>query len=313
MDDITVFLGAGFSRVAGFPLATEILDVEIAIDTKKRADLQSRVQYEWSNWRSDTRTNVEEYLAMLQIEGAKPWYDAQAYVALVIAAQQSTIRWVGDRVRYIQNGIQRAPTIESYTHIWQWIEERYFLKSVVTTNYDLLAEQGLRIEPRPKLGLPGFHYGKIGEIMKGGGYPSYSHVRPLQLNGRVPLHKLHGSVNWAGAAALHSKYWDPRPAIKGDCALIAPAASKSIPKGFSDIWERASHDLERSNVWLVIGYSLPPYDKAVRSLFQDSVSHVNSVLIANPAPLVVERFSELLPNCDVESYPGFPEFLYKKD
>lgn len=311
MDDITVFLGAGFSRAAGFPLANEILDVEIAIDTKKRADLQSRVQHEWSNWRSDTRTSVEHYLAMLQIDGLKPWYDAQAYVALVIAAQQSTVRWVGDRVRYIQNGIQRVPAIESYTHIWKWVGERYFLKSVVTTNYDLLAEQGLRIEPRPKLGLPGFNYGKVGEILEGGGYPSYSHVRPVQLNGDVPLHKLHGSINWAGAAALRAKYWDPRPAITGDCALIAPVASKSIPQGFIDIWERASHDLQRSNSWLVIGYSLPLYDKAVRALFQDSASHVKTVLIANPDPLVAKRFSELLPSCEVKSCPGFPEFLYK--
>ena len=118
MDDLTVFLGAGFSRIAEFPLADEILDMEIAIDTKKRAGLQSRVQHGWSNWRSDTRTSVEHYLSMLQIEGLKPWYDAQAYVALVIAAKQSTVRWVGDRVRYIQNGVQRAPTIESYTQIW---------------------------------------------------------------------------------------------------------------------------------------------------------------------------------------------------
>ena len=127
--------------------------------------------------------------------------------------------------------------------------------SVITTNFDVLAERGLRHVPRPRVPRPGFNYGFGPEDLAGGGYPSYSHIQKIRAAGHVPLLKLPGSVSWSVRDGEFVKYHDCRPAIRGDAAIVAPIVGKTVPAYLQPTWAIAKTHLGRARTWIVIGYS----------------------------------------------------------
>jgi hypothetical protein len=103
------------------------------------------------------------------------------------------------------------------------------------------------------------------------------------------------------------KYHDCRPAIRGDAAIIAPVTNKQIPEIFQNIWTSAVRALSETSVLLVIGYSLPPYDLAVRDLIKANLPASARVHVFDPAASVASRYANLLPKHDVTPHPGLPE------
>ena len=177
--------------------------------------------------------------------------------------------------------------------------------SVVTTNFDVLAERGLRHVPRPRAKRPGFHYGFGPENLAGGGYPSYSHIQKIRAHGYVPLYKLHGSVSWSVRDGELVKYHDCRPAIRGDAAIVAPIVEKTVPGYLRPTWAAAGQHLGRARIWIVVGYSLPWYDEAVRSLLGEATQSDTTIHVFDPDPDVASRFRAL--THDVRSHPGIPD------
>ncbi len=202
---ITVFLGAGFSAVGGVPLASELFAYEPTVDKITRQRLVERVQSGWRHWRGTHDGQPEEYLAQLQSYGGKVWFDAQWYVGLLITLAMSDVDQVGLNPTIIRHNINRTTNISSHEAFWTTLFRRTERVSIVTTNYDILAERGLRNRPRVRLPRPGFHYGDGDEELAGRGYPSYAHIQKITASGRVPILKLHGSVSWAvdGSKVIH--------------------------------------------------------------------------------------------------------------
>jgi SIR2-like domain len=178
--------------------------------------------------------------------------------------------------------------------------------AVVTTNYDIIAERGLRNEPRPRVPRPGFHYGDGPERLSGGGYPSYSHIKPLTVSGSVPLLKLHGSISWSVEHGSIVRYRDCRPAIRGDAAIIAPVTQKTLPTYLETTWDRAKAALSSARTWIVVGYSLPAYDEMVRNLLKESAVNTPDVHVFDPDPSVAHRYRSLLRECTVRAHKGLP-------
>jgi hypothetical protein len=172
----------------------------------------------------------------------------------------------------------------------------------------VLAERGLRHRPRPRISRPGFHYGFGPEVLEGGGYPSYAHIRKISTGGSVPLLKLHGSVSWSVQCGELVKYHDCRPAIRGDAAIVAPVASKTLPAYLQSTWDLAGRLLAQSSTWIVVGYSLPPYDQLVRDLLASN-HRAQAVYVFDPDPLVADRFRSLLPASLVAAKRRVPEGL----
>ena len=178
---------------------------------------------------------------------------------------------------------------------------------MVTTNFDILAERGLRHIPRPGVKRPGFHYGFGKEIQEGGGYPSYSHIREVAAAGNVPLLKLHGSVSWSVSDGVLVKYFDCRPAIRGDPAIVAPIIEKTVPDYLVPAWKAARKHVANARTWIVVGYSLPVYDKAIRSLFREASGSETTIHVFDPDQTVASRFRDL--TCNVYAHPGLPDGL----
>jgi len=305
---VTVFLGAGFSCLGGVPLARQLFDAEPRVDRITRRRLVQRVLGAWSDWHDQTGGQPEEYLAHLQVLGGKPWHDAVWYVGLIIALHMGRVEYVGMKPAITRHSVDRTTRLSEHEDFWSAIFRRRDDIAVITTNYDVLAERGLRHRPRPLVPRPGFHYGFGPEVLEGGGYPSYAHIRKISTAGSVPLLKLHGSVSWSVQRGELVKYHDCRPAIRGDAAIVAPVTSKTLPAYLKSTWELAGRFLAESSTWLVVGYSLPLYDQLVRDLLA-SRQRGQSVYIFDPDPQVADRFRSILPASVVTPQRRIPDGL----
>ena len=68
------------------------------------------------------------------------------------------LRFVGANLTVTKHNLDRRsfPALETF---WDILFGVLTEVSVVTTNFDILAERGLRHVPRPRAKRPGFHYG----------------------------------------------------------------------------------------------------------------------------------------------------------
>lgn len=304
---ISILLGAGYSYVGGVPLASQLFDRKPLVDRITRRNLVEGVQAGWVSWHEQNEGAPEQYLAFLENRHDKQWTDAIWYVGLIIALATSRVERVGRNPTITRHNIDRTTQVPVLEEFWSTIFRRTEDINVVTTNYDILAERGLRHEPRPRVPRPGFNYGEGPEILAGGGYPSYSHIQRISVEGRVPLLKLHGSVSWGFRDRKLVKYHDCRPAVRGDPAIVAPVTSKKIPTWLEATWDLASHALSKSDVWIVVGYSLPNYDLLVRELLRSSGSHSPQIRVFDPNPQVSSKFASLIPGAKVSSHQGLPQ------
>src|SRR4051812_5440702 len=87
-----IFLGAGFSRVTGVPLAGELFDEEPVVDRITRQRLVDSVRSRWVAWHERTGGAPEEHLAELETYGGATWREATWYVGLVIALRMGHLR-----------------------------------------------------------------------------------------------------------------------------------------------------------------------------------------------------------------------------
>ena len=271
-----------------------------------RRALVERVHAKWLDWRSRNARTTEEYLAELAATDPTAFRDAARFVGLAIALHMGQLRLVGVNPTIVKHNLDRtAPAaLEAF---WRVLCRALTDFSVVTTNFDILAERGLRHVPRPRIRRPGFHYGFGPEHLAGGGYPAYAHIQKIRAAGNVPLFKLHGSVSWSVRDGELVKYHDCRPAIRGDAAIVAPIIEKSVPAYLLPVWTAAGQHLADAGTWIVVGYSLPPYDRAVRSLLIAAARPGTSIHVFDPDPAVASRFGTLVR--DVRAHPGLPNGL----
>lgn len=295
--------------MGGVPLASQLFDRQPNVDVISRQRLIERVLQGWNKWHALTGQTPEQYLSVLESNGGQQWHDATWYVALVIALRMGRVELVGMSPKITRHNINRTSGVTAHEQFWTTIFSCTEDVSVITTNYDVLIERGLRHKPRPRVPRPGFHYGCGPEQLEGGGYPSYAHIQRIRVEGRIPLLKLHGSVSWSIKGDRIIRYHDCRPAIRGDAAIIAPITEKSVPKIFQPVWDCAASTLTNSDNWIIVGYSFPPYDLAVSELFRSSATRGVRVHVLNPDPAVADRVSALLPNAIVEWYRGLPDAL----
>ncbi len=313
MPEIAVFLGAGFSAILGVPLASQLFENRPEVDKISRARLLDRVLAGWSSWQHQNNGTPEEYLAYLQEGANATWHDAVWYVGLRIAISLGRLERVGGILTFTRHNIDRTTGSPIHEAFWSTIFRHTLDIAVLTTNYDILPERGLRHEPRPRALRPGFHYGDGPEELHGGGYPAYTHIQKIETRGTVPLLKLHGSVSWSYQGDTIVRYHDCRPAIRGNPAIVAPVVSKSLPSALHGIWKHANLALALSPRWLLIGYSLPDYDKLVRDLLQRNATHRPTVYVLNPDPSVSTKVRQLLPHSTVHALPKLPEAMVELD
>ena len=202
---------------------------------------------------------------------------------------------------------------------WDIVTGNFELIGVVTTNYDLSIERGLRHRKMMRSDRPGVHYGGISrpQILKGLAQPFTTQKpdRLVELSGEIPLFKLHGSLNWAFEAGRLVMYQDMRPSFRngGDAAIIPPLPEKSIPDWMHQVWREAKQILSKSDIWVVCGYSLPDYDIAIRNMVTEAAedsTNMKKIIIIDPnSNKLKKRWETISTKPDILCLPGLPDGL----
>ena len=307
---VVVFLGAGFSFVGGVPLASELFDEKPDVDRIVREQLVGRVLCGWRDWHKKTGGTPEQYLCHLENDPRQEQRrDAQWYVALNVTLHTPGVQIGGSMPGIYYHSLELCCSVEDHNQIWTEIFQRTGDVTVITTNYDLLAEQGLRPRPTPRSVRPGFNYGEGPEQLKGSVPGIFHNKKVIDVEGSVPILKLHGSVSWAITNHGIDRFHDCRPAIKGSAAIIAPMTEKSIPVAFQEIWQKSEESLCEAAIWIIVGYSFSEYNQEINCLLKRSSKHGPRVHILNPDKSVAPKVQRLLTNAEIHAHPGLPVAL----
>jgi hypothetical protein len=255
-----------------------------------------------------------------------PWQWAVEAVAIrlanpVVVSVDDSRRWSAhlpefhpNKLRYGTN-LSLAPPAPPLRTFLTRVLRKHRLAGVLTTNYDTIAERLLRHRPMADEREPGFFYGGLPR-------PQYAHghlpwdrfdssfsgpTGELLIEGTVPVCKLHGSLNWARTADRISVYRDYRSAFRqgGTAAIVAPTPEKSVPPWLLPVWSAAADLLTATNRWIVVGYSLPPYDLAACDLFERAAERAKPVIeVHDPfAKTIGERWRRVC-GASVEAFSG---------
>lgn len=317
---IVCFLGAGFSYVAGVPLAKDLLKPNRLIETSERSRqrfLAVREHYE--NWQKDHPNEApEQYMGLVYTRSAGPnppnWDWVAEYVGAVIASAGTPPASLNRNPRY-SNRINRPFDCAAHQQFWKVLLQITQDVSVITTNYDILIERALRHRRMHRPPSPGCFYGGLArpQILTGAAQPfsRWSQDRTITMTGTIPVFKLHGSLNWTLDGASIVTFQDMRLAFRdgGTAAIIPPVPEKLVPPWLQDIWCEADASLRRSEVWVVCGYSMPAYDfEVLRLLKTAGIGRPLTIFLLSPdANALQERWANLLPQANIICLSGLLE------
>lgn len=204
--------------------------------------------------------------------------------------------------------------------------------TVITMNYDLIADEALKVVEIPS----GSRLGKLKSLI---GTPNFIGVDPPSL---LPHErqtgfylKLHGSLDWlrcrAPACPNHNRLFpvrvqemDAEQSPGSPCRLcgaalevfiVPPMASKRVDQrgrlGF--LWNLAMRELMSASQVITVGLSLAPSDFELRWLLQASTlkKDLKRVRVANPSPEVRQATYRLLrgPSTQCIDHNGLSELL----
>jgi hypothetical protein len=87
---------------------------------------------------------------------------------------------------------------------------------------------------------------------------------------------------------------------------------KGSPAWLRDVWAGARQALTACSTWLVCGYSLPTYDRAITQLVADAgtADTLTRIVLMDPcATELAPRWQAVAPNAKLHLLPGLPEAL----
>jgi hypothetical protein len=316
---VACFLGAGYSLSARVPLAKDLFKANYPLALSQRSERRFLVLCEhYKNWQQQySSRHSEEYPSALYAEtlsAAPPWNWAVEYISAVIASAGTPPGSLNRNPRY-SNRVNRPSRCEIHQRFWSVVLGYADDVAVLTTNYDLLIERTLRHRPMRRPFSPGCFYGGIPrpQMLKGAAQPFsvFAPDRLIEMSGAIPIYKLHGSLNWSLSADSLVMYQDARPAFRngGTAAIVPPVPEKRVVAWLRAVWRESELALQNSKVWIVCGYSAPPYDTEVlRLLRAGSAGRCRQIYILSPdSTSLRQRWSDLVPRANVVALQGLPE------
>jgi hypothetical protein len=293
---VACFLGAGFSYVAGVPLARDLLRPSWLIVTSEASRRRFEIVHNhYERWQQQHPDEFpEQYLGQIyQNRGGltqPKWEWVVEYVSTVIASAGTPPPSLNRNPRY-SNRINRPFRCLAHQEFWETLVNAAEDLSVLTTNYDILIERVLRHRSMQRPRSPGCYYGGLArpQRLTGAAQPfsRWSPERVIEMTGIVPVFKLHGSLNWSLSGGAIVAYQDMRPVYRhgGTGAIVPPVPEKLTPAWLEAVWRDAASSLRRADVWVICGYSFPPYDTEVAELLSRSgVGRSLIVFLLSPPP-----------------------------
>lgn len=192
---------------------------------------------------------------------------------------------------------------------------------IISSNYDTLVDSELfkgkkdRIADHFDFGFSWLDAGNGTRILRS---------RPA--NPWMRLYKLHGSLNWLRCSCCEHVFVNPYGDIVhnafdeklrdintchcGDKArlqmhIVAPSSYRTIrDPNLLEVWKSALDLLIRASEWIIIGYSFPPEDLVIRSMFLRAFHSRNKpprIRVIQPNDGAKSRYQLLFPDCEYEN------------
>lgn len=291
---IAVILGAGFSHAAGLPLLGDLFSTTDTPKSRSKALHEDNldVLWAWNAWcRGNPEGNAEVWLKHL--------YDAQGLPSSGVDWEEALrfmlgrLALVGDSPKAAyHHGITLAVASPVHRRFWSELLRAFAIRVVVTTNYDILIEQGLRsryghTRESPMCYYAGLRCPQVLERLTDVARRQKT-LHTLK-DSDTALCKLHGSINWAFDHGEFKIHEDVRPAFRSNAnrrdrrprtaAVVPPLPEKEEPFWLRDVWTAAEEHLRNTHLWVVCGSRLPGYDEAFRSLLSRAAARPSRLQI----------------------------------
>ncbi len=296
-----VFLGAGASVPFGFPVTSGLLPMtmsgladrglfeELNTPTNERNDMRELLGYlrglfpGWNpTFPGDKLPLITEVLSLIDysLAEAKPMQPGRtqeqslrARHLLVRAISQILWEAGGEKMK-------NRPLLRSFRN---WVRGTCAHNGgVITTNYDTCVEQGLF--GKKKTVHERFDFGFSWLDV----YSETRVVRPRPESPSMRWFKLHGSLNWLRCPSCEHIYFNPcgnighqqfRRTLDGrntcycdkgarlEVHLVAPSMYRTVrDSNLLEVWKNSMQLLLEAKEWIIVGYSLPTEDIAIRSM-----------------------------------------------
>jgi hypothetical protein len=301
---LTIFLGAGASKPFGYPITRELMltifqQVRQGAKSRTRRHPQRRLHEFLSRLLPGERVSKER---VPMVTGVLSLLDHSLATGQVLLPGSSI-----DETRELRGILERElirtipdhkpfNTIESglFDNYCRWLKRLYRTRGrlgIVTTNYDMLSDLAAYHVAKVEGAIDDWRYVDLAKKIDFGfrwndPYEERSFSRPE--NARLSLYKLHGSTNWLRCPLCENLYINPDAPISmlagsgfswrgnvchcSNTLLEAQIVSPSFLRSVRDpnliaTWRNALDLLRESDHWLVIGYSFPDEDVAIRAMF----------------------------------------------
>jgi hypothetical protein len=318
--NVACIIGAGYSFVAGLPLTNDLFNVDVTILSESVQKRFNRVWRDYHAWRTaNPDKNLEQYLQALYENRfgfylSPPFSHAVELVAVALATTLDVPTKYRD-TRYGNSRLIYPSKNSAHRALWNTIVSSFTNVGVVTTNYDLFIERSLRHRPMKRGFGTGFYYGglKQPQLLQGKASP-FTVKEPqtgIQLEGNIPVCKLHGSLNWSLDDGGLRLYQDLRPALRNgnEAAIVPPVSEKDIPDWLTPVWFASEKVLSEADTWIICGYSLPSYDSAINDLLRSTAkSNLKHIYILDPlGEQLREKYNRIAPDSDIVCLSGLPD------
>ena len=296
MKRVVLFLGAGSSKAFGLPLTNEIFPLILegiektslfGKNREERSYLErfiNRLLPGIGKVKKNELPVITEILSLLDhiiINGNTLWIEKDKISVLYYRRllERAIIEVLDLPHLYYAEGIPHVLRAVS-----KWIysnhKDNYF--TIISTNYDLAIEMQL-------FRLIGTWETVENEIDYGVNWrhPSAGNLKLRPNNSILSIYKLHGSMNWLKCDLCDHIYINTRGSIYhqafraeiddyntchcGNAPLKSLIIAPSIERDIRDpniltIWKNSLERLREADSWIIIGYSLPHEDLAIKSM-----------------------------------------------
>lgn len=318
----TFLLGAGASLDAGFPLAAELFSgsyIRLVHRLAHRGDSSPELEkmllrlHTLKNSASDLQTLYDSWIAGGEAEEINAF---EEMISEVMFWSETAAFQKKDR----EHKVSTLDYLFSFVALLKSLRDDGHGVAVISMNYDLNTEQGIFFEE--------FNYGSVGKSMVwpkgwadhlGGGLPRFA-------NG-ISILKPHGSLNWlvcpkcSAITCGRDNMWQARKSLSRlrKCAvcwegpmrpLFVPPVAAMHSTALNPIWQDVEAVLSRTAIFMVCGYSFPPYDTYVSDRIQRWLSKKANVLVIDPFAFDYPmRYFGLGNGCPVALNKGFAEVM----
>jgi hypothetical protein len=351
MSNTAIFIGAGASKAFGFPLTNELLplikkhlEAGRIFGTNKRAKQDGADLAEYLNALlpgfnlpdlelpliTDVLSLIDHALSVSNLplpRKAPP--DLIRFRTLLERAIFEVLDWPYKNYDVPRNLVQLVD--------WLMFKKKDDAHSVgvISTNYDIAIETELFKRHAPQSIKTDFDFGFSWRDP----FKDALYKRPTGPCFR--LYKLHGSLNWLRCDLCEHIYINVRGVIAhrafdekitnyNTChcghallrsVLVAPSLVRDIRDGnLLEIWKNALELLRTAPEWIIIGYSFPPEDIAIRSLFVRAYQARSApprirVIQKGDNKTILSRYRLFFPECsyETEGLEGFISSLSRND